>query len=1357
MRGPPAAVRLRECPGQAAGITVEFPPMTDRKEISQITERIKRDPGRYFVVGGVVPIERSGYLHRDADEQLYRIAVASEYAHVFAPRQSGKSSLTARVAERLRARDRQVAVVDISQIGAREGTIDSARWFYSFAFRLIRQLRIRVDLQSWWQDKAKLTNRQRLTEFYWDIILGNTQSAVTVFVDSPQPFDVLPFADDLLASINSAHTARAAEPEFSRLNFVLLAVGEPAQSRDSNELSFFAASERVELLPFSEAQIMPLEPGLGFDQAEGLRALKRVYFWTSGQPFLTMKLARSLSRQSNSEKDVTQLVDDCVRQLFGHSGVFHSEPHLNGLQRALLFELPDRNRTLTLFGKVRKGERVFYNPESLIQQRLLNEGLLRVASDESLVISNRIYAMAFTTGWVNEHLTINLRASAGLAAAVVLTLVIPLWYSQVLPARWIDRIQNPVDIADATDAHERMRAWPGHRKNANHLLADVLASRSQSSDDLSAVGENDRLLRELPGTRDRADELLARFWDRQATTFEALAERDKALASRLNSLKRPTDYRLQRALGLIGDDYQHLLAAVRFPDGVDQAALTRDAMTLVAVSGNRVSRRSLASNSATELAAFDASALEIFPVISRISVVKAGRAGRFSLRVRVKHDRPTDLDLRLTAPSGRSVLLTGAEANARENDELVFESVNDMPLAALVTEAAEGSWSLSVADRVPAISGVLVDWQLRVSGNQAFRSVEENLLLREPIVDQDAFATLSPHARYVVAVPKRARGVAQVWDVAGAQAVSSIPVQAADRILGFVLDERIVLVATSDGIRAFALATGESSWAPPAKSQLRRSSLSLNGQFLVAASGGEDPGVDLYDLIEERHLGRLAAGIDNDAIAVANDGRHVAVADADRTVRLWRLGTASPVAEFASSALISALDFDAEHQQLAVRTVDNRLTLWRLADENRRAVMFSADDDWQIRFDGSGLGVFAGNASEGFQLFDTSMQRELSPLLRADAHGGSYQLQLRADRNTVLMFSPEEGVAKVFRLPVASPSRATETLRTARAAISPDGRWIASEMERGELSILPTSADPTNFQSKADAVRFLGHSAAISRLRFSERGNLLASAAMDGSVRIWDSASAQPRNVFIRLSISEVGDMAFSKDESLLAVASGNSVEVFDAENGDLLSRHYGDSSASSVMFSDDGSFVYSGFADGTLARMASNDGSQADQISLGEGAISALARSGDVLLVATETAALFRLNAWRDESPARIASGGEVCRELQADITGEIVVCRGASWLRSVAIAGSEVRPDQVRARMLPASFVFSGLAVSTETVSVVAALPEPRAVVLNMTAPAEVPAEFQIEEFRRSWEARLGFAPDWFRNLQGPDTAGD
>ncbi len=1282
--------------------------MTVSGNNSSDTSKEQPSTSRGLVVGGVVPPDRGIYLPRQTDAELFRLAVAGQYAHVLAPRQSGKSSLTARIAERLRARGRLVAVVDISQIGMRQDDMDSARWFYSFAFRLVRQLRLRVDLQDWWHDKAKLTNRQRLTELYWDLILGNTTGPVTIFVDSPGPFSALPYADDLLASIRSVHNAQAAEPDLARLNFVLLSVGDSGRTRQNPDLSLLAGSECVAPEPFSLSELRPLRSSVSESTESARRILKRIHFWTGGQPFLTVKLARGVARQPPAPGDEAKVVDRVVRQLFGHPGVLHSEPHLNAIQQALLFESGDREQALTLYGKVRKGGRVAFNPDSVSHRTLLDEGVLRVGSDDSLVVANRIYALAFTTRWVNEHLDLNLRTAGAALLAIALIFVLPYWYSQVLPQRWSEKIATAEEISVATDAHERMRAWPGHRQNADQLLADKLVERSLASASLAEVSELDRLLRELPGTGSRADELRARYWDREGRRHEIASRRDAALLARLNAYRVPTDTRLNAVTALLGDDPETLVLSAEFRSEVEAAALSAEGGFLVTQNGLRFENRILGALGADASRVWQVHALKTSQLVRRLAVDARGKAGRMRLDLALAHDRPADLQLRLTAPSGRSAEFPGTVAVNVESAGLRFDAGNVAQLRELENESIQGNWTLSIVDRQPAIGGTLSGWQVQFGNGQVVSAVSEPAVLTNPQPDTDAVAVLSPSARYVVALPASTEGMAQVWEVGNQQPVSVFPFAPGDQILGFVTDERVVLVATPAGIRAFALATGERSWAPEVEGRPVLSALAHNREFLAIRGSDSQSGVEIFDLIEARRSARFATGGGHQMLAISNDGQQIALADPDRTVRVWRTGASGPAFEFPVAAPVEDLAFDAEGSALAITTTDGGLW-WRglTATAEHR---YSVDPDgWQIEFGNGGRRGVAGNPAAGYRAFHEAIDYPVTGLLRPGTSATDYQLQVLEDGQQVLMFSASDQALRVFRLPAAATAEASRELTF--AALSDDGTRAVAELRTGELWFGATDNLDVGLARAEREIGFVGHRDRIARVRFSTSGRVAVSAAIDGTVRVWDTDSGEPKPYFLRVTGSHVDQLALSPDERWLVIADAGRVRLIDVATGDLVSeRVTADSRITALEFSPDSTSAYVGLASGSVWRLAIGPDLPFEVRHFADAAVSALAIGESAIAVAFANGSIAMLDEWQ-AAALNAQLPGESCRVLRWQRPAQRLVCLGASWVREIHRTDAGVTAQ--RARLLPARRLYGGLhlpAKGSDHVMVLEASPEPR-----------------------------------------------
>jgi hypothetical protein len=178
----------------------------------------------FFVIGGPVQPDRPCYVERAADLMLESAIRERHFCCVLAPPASGKSTLMSRVARNLRRVGHLTAIVDLTQVGARGASGDADRWTFGIAYRVAHELRLKVDLAGWWREKTALVGEQRLIDFFWEIVLTNTTSAITIFVDDIEQTLELPFAQELFSAIHACYARRKSEPDFGRLNFVVLGV-----------------------------------------------------------------------------------------------------------------------------------------------------------------------------------------------------------------------------------------------------------------------------------------------------------------------------------------------------------------------------------------------------------------------------------------------------------------------------------------------------------------------------------------------------------------------------------------------------------------------------------------------------------------------------------------------------------------------------------------------------------------------------------------------------------------------------------------------------------------------------------------------------------------------------------------------------------------------------------------------------------------------------------------------------------------------------------------------------------------------------------------------------------------------------
>jgi WD40 repeat protein len=137
-------------------------------------------------------------------------------------------------------------------------------------------------------------------------------------------------------------------------------------------------------------------------------------------------------------------------------------------------------------------------------------------------------------------------------------------------------------------------------------------------------------------------------------------------------------------------------------------------------------------------------------------------------------------------------------------------------------------------------------------------------------------------------------------------------------------------------------------------------------------------------------------------------------------------------------------------------------------------------------------------------------------------------------------------------------------------AALPENRGLAIGDAAGHVHVLPSGASLAEVRAHGDDVSFVGHTAAVVRLAVDRSGTLVASAAADNTVRVWDTESGQPHSWTLDVDGNSVDDLVFSPDAGTLAVLSGTVLHLFNIQDGAFVARfEFGELHGSVVFVSD--------------------------------------------------------------------------------------------------------------------------------------------------------------------------------------------
>jgi WD40 repeat protein len=388
------------------------------------------------------------------------------------------------------------------------------------------------------------------------------------------------------------------------------------------------------------------------------------------------------------------------------------------------------------------------------------------------------------------------------------------------------------------------------------------------------------------------------------------------------------------------------------------------------------------------------------------------------------------------------------------------------------------------------------------------------------------------------------------------------------------------------------------------------SSVAVSRDGKLIASASWDKTLKLWNAADGREV-RSIAGSEAPiyCVSISPDGRAIAGGGPEGIIRLWEVESGHEKIKLDLGATVSAVAFSPNGKLLASGDYQNQIKFWDAVTGVPVGEFSGKSRILSLAFSPDGRRIVSGSADAVVRVWDVERRQEFKTFSGHSAAVTS--VAFKPDGQSVASGSADKTV-RVWNL---ASDHSTLTLNAkavvTAVAFSPNGERLVTGDWNNTVKVWAAGA------SDQEPQVFKGHIGHVTSVVFSPDGEHLVSGSDDRSIKIWDVASARQPFTLIGPQAG-VTSVAFSPHATHLAGATKDGTTCLWDDGANAASRPRilkeptPGSSVNSLAFAPDDKWVVTGYSDGTIAAWAVRTGRMIQSLKGHENGVNSVAVSPD-------------------------------------------------------------------------------------------------------------------------------------------------